>query len=491
MVAFNNIPATELVPLFTAEVSNRSANMFQNAGRVLLIGISKIADGVGVPFLATDEQLVIAKTGAGSMCWDMFRMFRQGNTTTEVWILPVAESSAGVAATGTLTLSGTATADGILHPYINGVHVPVPVAESDTASSIATALAAAINANTALPVTASATAGAVALTSSFKGLVGNDIPLNFNIYGLAGGESFPAGITADITVMSGGAGNPDLALPLNALGDQEYDFITTPFIDAPNLNTLRDFMNDVTGRWSPDQQIYGHVFGMFTGSAPAAQTLGSGRNDQHTTIAALPTAFQAPYLILVAYVARASARLISDPARPCQFLPLIGIMPPEPANLWNKSTRRTLLMNGIATLTVNNGQVQIERLVSTYQKNATGVADISYRDVQTLFTLQYIIRYLRSAITSKFPDFKLADDGYAGNDTAVVTPGILKAEIVSAYHEMATVTPVVVENESAFLQYLVVERNKSDVNRVDVLLPPDLVNQLRIFAMLVEFRLNF
>ena len=36
---------------------------------------------------------------------------------------------------------------------------------------------------------------------------------------------------------------------------------------------------------------------------------------------------------------------------------------------------------------------------------------------------------------------------------------------------------------------LVVERNATDPNRVDVLLPPDFVNQLRIFAALVQFRL--
>ena len=36
---------------------------------------------------------------------------------------------------------------------------------------------------------------------------------------------------------------------------------------------------------------------------------------------------------------------------------------------------------------------------------------------------------------------------------------------------------------------LIVERNANDPNRVDVLLPPDFVNHLRIFAALVQFRL--
>ena len=49
----------------------------------------------------------------------------------------------------------------------------------------------------------------------------------------------------------------------------------------------------------------------------------------------------------------------------------------------------------------------------------------------------------------------------------------------------------IVENTALFAKYLIVERNKDDPNRVDVLLPPDLVNQLRIFAVLAQFRLQF
>ena len=49
----------------------------------------------------------------------------------------------------------------------------------------------------------------------------------------------------------------------------------------------------------------------------------------------------------------------------------------------------------------------------------------------------------------------------------------------------------IVENADLFAKYLIVERNKDDPNRVDVLLPPDLVNQLRVFAVLAQFRLQF
>jgi len=49
----------------------------------------------------------------------------------------------------------------------------------------------------------------------------------------------------------------------------------------------------------------------------------------------------------------------------------------------------------------------------------------------------------------------------------------------------------IVENFDLFKQHLMVERNVSDPTRVDVLFPPDYVNQLRVFALLNQFRLQY
>lgn len=70
-----------------------------------------------------------------------------------------------------------------------------------------------------------------------------------------------------------------------------------------------------------------------------------------------------------------------------------------------------------------------------------------------------------------------------------MTPSIIKSELIAAYSDLMEAG--LVENMDAFKQYIVVERNATDPNRLDVLFPPDLVNQLRIFAMLVQFRLQY
>ena len=48
-----------------------------------------------------------------------------------------------------------------------------------------------------------------------------------------------------------------------------------------------------------------------------------------------------------------------------------------------------------------------------------------------------------------------------------------------------------VENLAAFKAHLIVERDPNNPNRVNVLYPPDLINQLRIFAVLAQFRLQY
>ncbi len=48
-----------------------------------------------------------------------------------------------------------------------------------------------------------------------------------------------------------------------------------------------------------------------------------------------------------------------------------------------------------------------------------------------------------------------------------------------------------VENRKLFAKYLIVERDPGNPNRLNVLFPPDYVNQLRVFAVLNQFRLQY
>lgn len=69
-----------------------------------------------------------------------------------------------------------------------------------------------------------------------------------------------------------------------------------------------------------------------------------------------------------------------------------------------------------------------------------------------------------------------------------MTPKVIRAELIAAYSQLEF--EGIVENAEAFAQHLVVERDRQNPNRVNVLFPPDYVNALRIFAVLNQFRLT-
>ncbi len=496
-ISFTNIPSGIRVPLFYAEVDNSQANTGSNNLRTLLIG-QMLSDGkaeAGKPILVTGDSQGKELFGRGSMLARMNTAFRQNNTFGEVWAIPVTDPSGAAKASGTLAFKGEASAAGTVFCYIGADRLAVNVAISDTASKVAKAVAAAINARPDLPVTAEASdsgsTSEVTVQAKNGGTFGNDIKLQINVQGFAAGEELPEGIGCTVTAMSGGTGVVDLDGVIKAMGDEEYDFIAMPYADGTLLAALRKEMDDVTGRWSPMKQIYGHVYCAMRGDVQALQAFGSSLNDQHLTVVGVePSTPSLAVELLGAFVARCMTAIGNDPARPLQTLELTGLTPAPVGSRFTLTEKQTLLSNGIATTYVSGGYIRIERAITTYQQNAMGDDDTSYLDSETLHTLAYIIRTLKTTITTKYPRHKLANDGTKyGTGQAIVTPSVIRGELIAQYQKLELLG--IVENTELFKKYLVVERNANDPNRLDVLLPPDLVNGLRIFAMLVQFRLQY
>lgn len=490
MVAFNNIPSNIRVPLFYAEMDNSAAGTFQQNYRALLIGQTLKNEGLNIAKLATSQGTIDELTGVGSMISEMLKAFRKNESMMEVWVLPIADDAAGVAATGSITFSGTAQESGVLSLYIAGKLISIPVSSTNDASTISSAAASAINAMPDVSVTAVSVDESVTLTAKWKGLTGNDIDIRFNYLGEIGGEKTPTGVAFTISKMSGGVLNPSIEEALANLGDEEFDFIALPYSDTTNLNLVRDFMNDSTGRWSYAKQIYGHVYAAMNADVSSAQTFGTTRNDQHCSIMphnGTPSPVWETASMLTAQEAKSRS---IDPARPTQTLPLTGMLAPDVKDRFTMTERNTLLFNGMSTFAIQSGVCQIERVVTTYQKNAYGQADNSYLDVDTLHTSAYVLRAMRQRITQKYGRHKLADDGarFAAGQP-IVTPNIIRAELISLYSELEL--QGLVENSELFQEHLIVERDKNDVNRINVLFPPDYVNQLRVFAVLNQFRLNY
>ncbi|HWJ72592.1 MAG TPA: phage tail sheath subtilisin-like domain-containing protein [Kaistia sp.] len=494
-VSFNTIPADFNLPLYYVEVDPSKAGQVVLDQPGLMVG-QKLAAGsavADVPIAVGSLAQAQAYFGIGSMLERMVATFFKNNQAQELWCLPLAEPGAGVAATGQIAITGPATAAGTLSVYIAGQRVQIAVAAAATATAIGAALATAINAMTTLPVTAVSTTGTLALTARWKGLTGNDVHIGMNLGGVAAGEATPAGVAIAITAMAGGTAAPTMTTGMAGLGDDPYEYVAFPFTDSTSLNAIEaEFGFGDAGRWGWMRQLYGHVFSAARGTYSALITLGTSRNSGVTSILGVEVATPTPiWEIAAAYAAQAARALLNDPARPLQTLPLLGVAAAAKGSRFAMLERNTLTKSGIAvTAILPDGTVQISREATTYQTNTLGTPDTAYNLVTTLATLARLFRNQKQAITSKYARHKLANNGTKfGAGQAIVTPNVIRAELVAQYENDEF--NGLVENADAFAANLVVERDSLNPNRVNVLYPPDLVNQLRMFAVLAQFRLQY
>lgn len=491
-LSFNVIPSDLRVPLFYAEMDNSATNTAQDSGPALLIGHALPGADIQLnsPVIMPSAEMMQAHAGRGSQLHRMVTAYRRIDPIGELWVIAVPEPK-GAAASGKITMSGTAQDSGVVTLYIGDQRIVASVAKSNTANTVATELSNAINSNQALPVKAVVEAAEITLTARHKGLIGNNIPLALNYYAPSGGEKTPPGLNVSIAAMSGGTGSPDMTAVITAMGDTLFDFIGLPFGDTGSLQKISGEMNDTSGRWSPYRQLYGHVYTAKTGTVAELIAFGAAFNDPHLTIAGYETTIQTALDELVAArLARSAMFLRNDPARPTHSGELNGVLPAPAGQRFTLTEQQSLLSRGIATANVEGGALRIQRDVTTYKKNSYGVADNSYLDSETLYTSAYILRQLKSVITSKYGRQKLASNGARfGEGQAVVTPAVIKGELCAVYRQLER--RGIVENFEAFRKHLKVERNAQDPNRIDVLFLADYVNQLRVFALVNQFRLQY
>lgn len=493
-ISFNNIPNNLHVPLFYVEVDNSMANTASESQRTLLIGqmLSVGTATPNIPVRVSSEKQVSALCGQGSMLHTMMAKYTTNDDIGDVWILPLEDKLGEMnQASGSISVTAAPSEDGVISLYIAGTRIQLSVKSSMSKTEIVSDMALRINANMNLPVTAKqpeANGDSLTLTAKHYGACGNDIDIRLNYQGTLGGEETPDGLVMAIVPMTGGSGAPDLAEALPNLQDRAFDFIVNPYTDTSNLNILKDFLSDANGRWAWNQQLYGHSFSVARGSYGELTAIGESRNNQHETIWGVYGSPNTTWDSAAAFVGAIAGAIRNDPARPTQTLQVAGVLPPPLEDRFDLKERNNLLYSGISSFVVTDDDtIQIENTITTYQKNKFGAADNSYLQIETMYTLMYVNRSMRTQVTSKFARMKLAADGTRfGAGQAIVTPSIIKAEIIAQYKSLET--SGYVQNASVFAKHVIVEQDTGNPNRVNVKWPGTLINQLRIFAVQNQFR---
>jgi phage tail sheath gpL-like len=486
-ISFNNIPSNIRTPSTVAEFDSSRASQGPalKAYRAAIIG-QKTSAGTATAdtwVRCTSAEQAATLGGRGSDLHRQSIKWFANNKATETWLGVLADNGSGVAATKTLTFTGPATAAGTLHLYVGDTYVPVAVASGTANTAVASAVEAALDLLTNLPVTAGVASNVVTTTARNKGVAGQNLSIRVNY---EPGQTLPAGIGVTIANDTAGVTNPTLTALIAAAGDTQYDVIAHGFYDSTSLTALE---TELASRFGPLRAIDGIALTSAPGSQSTLSTLGDTRNSPHSFILAQPgeTPITPPIEFAAAYAATVAFYGAQDPARPFQTLPLAGVLAPAEADLFTKQERNLMLYDGVSTsLVAAGGVVQIERLISTFQTNAAGGADTAYLDGTTLLTLSYLRYSWVANVRSKFPRHKLANDGARfGAGQAVVTPAIMTAAALAWFGQMEELG--LVEGLEQFKTDLLVERNVSDVNRLDALLSPDLMNFLAVTASKFQF----
>lgn len=488
-IAFNSIPLDTNTPGNYHEFDGSQAQQgLPSLPHKALIVAPRLSTGLvaaGVPFQINSPNAGELGFGRGSIGSLMAKAWKKNNKITELWGIGVADNGSGVPAAGVLTFSGTATASGVLHLYICGVYVPVTVTVGMTAAQLVLAVVAAIALTKyELPVTAAdGTGDTVDLTAKNDGTQGNNIDVRINY---REGEVTPAGITATVsTPMASGATDGDVAGAIAALGDEQYHTIVSAW-DADAVLDL--FEAELAERWLAMSAKEGHLYAAVKGSQGTMTSAGNARNHLNSTLFGTGLSPTPTYEAAAMVAAIDALQCSIDPSRPRTTLPIVGLLPPSKAAALTREERNILLSDGVSTYVFDNaGQCSIERIISTHQ-TSNGVPDTTYRDVPTVRLLA-ALRYSQTVwLALKFPRFKLADDA------AEIPPGLpiaqpktVKSSLIELYKVWMDAGWT--ENLDAFKAALTVQRNTTDVNRVDILLPPDIINQLLVTATSNQFRL--
>ena len=490
-VPFQQIPTSLRIPLFFAEVDASKANLGSGNQPSLIVGQMTSAGTAtaNVPVLVQGVAWAKGAFGVGSMLALMVEQYRARDPFGTLYALPLADNGAGTAATGSVNFTAAATANGTYTLYVAGSAVSIPVLTTQTAANLATALAAAINANTDLPVTAAvdgSTTSKVNITAKHKGADAGDITLIENFMSKLTGdtsEALPAGLTTAITAMSGGATNPTVTTALANLGDHRFDFIAWPFNDSTSLNALQA---SLTARWGYLSMLYGGAFGAYRGTVGSRTTFGLTRNDPGISIMGFYGAPEPTWIWAADYAAAMAESLRADPALPMNDAVKLNVLPPLATDRDAAVDRNTLLFDGISTFTVNPAnEVQINRSITTYQYNAQSQPSDAWLDVQRRYTTMYALRDLRNFIETRYARFKIADDGQIIPPGAnITTAKRIRADVIGRYRFLERAGYV--QDTAGFKANLVVERNSGNRNRVDVLWPVVPIDPLIQVAVLAQ-----
>lgn len=484
-MAFSEVPSTWRVPGVYVGVDPTFAQTGPGAFplRALLIGVDNSLATITAETLKRTTRVSQAREqhGPGSLTHLMVERWRARNEITQLDVISMDEP-AGVKAARTYSISAYSS-PGTLAVYCCGKRFEV-YCETD-ADAVAAAIADALNADTDLPLTAAAVLTDMTVTAKAAGEHGTElVTLGF---ALLPGEEYPTGLSITPGSVTDGTGTPSVTNVLAAVAGIHYDVICHPCVDATNLNAI---LTELEARADPlvAKQAMG-ISGLYE-TVSNLLTLGATRNGAYECLIGMDgsAALTGWGPARAAGAAGMATRFLQeDPVRPVTSRDHLDGYGPNEIDRFTQAERNLLLNGGISTLRYDGDRATVERLVTTYQETALGSPDDTFSDVQTIFGVSFCRKSYSARYAQRFPNHKIADDGTPtppGSHT--VTPTIALDDAIAWYGGL--VAAGICEDLEGFRRDAWARRSANDPNRLEMGLPINLVNQLRVTDATIELR---
>jgi phage tail sheath gpL-like len=468
-ISFSEIPASIRKPGKYVEFNTALAvrTLPANLQKVLIIG-QRLASGSVLADVPTDvfsDDQAATYFGRGSIIHRMVIAAIKANAYLQLTCIAVDDAGGSVAASGTVTISGPATGSGTLTLNVGPDSVTIAISSGDAANSIAAALNAELAKYPNLPVSATVLNAVVTLTAKNKGTLGNQIKVSAAVTA--------AGVGAAIVAMASGATDPTLTTTLAAVFASGHHVLISAWNDQTSLTALRTHLDAVSNglEMRGAVGVYGH-----TGTLANATTLAGQVNSGRITGALLPSSQSLPYEVAAAYGAVIAFE--EDPARPLNFLELLGIATNPQANWLSRTEQENALNNGVAPLEIGPGsRVQIVRAITTYTLDPQSIPDIALLDLMTIRSMDYVRKAVRERIALRFPRDK---------KTRRVKSKV-RSEILDVLYKLEELE--IVENVAENAAGVLVEDDLQDPTRLNAKIPCDVVNGLHVFAARIDLLL--
>lgn len=313
----------------------------------------------------------------------LFPVNGDGIGTIPATFYPLQDDGSGVAATGDIAPTGTATETAEIRVFIGEVRSEaIVIPDTSTVAAACTLIHNGITTIVDMPVTSVDNTTSVDFTSKWQGVSANDIKIRI--------EGSVAGLTLGITQPASGAANPDIDDALNQI-TTKWETMILNCLEPGDTTTLEKIRVHGEGRWGTlERKPYVAFTGRVAAAVPAIGAESDGRkSDRINSFLVAPGSGEMPFVVAARQLARLAKQANNDPAFDYGGQRADGILPGADADQWTYAERDEAVKKGCSTVEIVDSVVNLSDIVTMYHPSGDPLP--AYRHVVDVTKLQNII----------------------------------------------------------------------------------------------------